>query len=263
MRRVIRAIKVYLIALKNAFACRMAYRADFFFCSFMIFVTDMGIPFITMLIYGNGSSFPGWTLHETLLLQGIFMLSKGIANLLFFGMVWDTLSRVREGSYDLLLLKPGPVLFQSVINGFEPDSLGTVFCGVLIVRISLKKLDQPDWLGWAWFSLLMFFSLLVLFSFALLMAGSMFKWVGNSRIYEIFDSITAFGNYPRSIFSKAFQNLISYIIPIAIIGFFPASALLGKSIDGALAAMGICLVFFIFSMLFWRKMLSLYTSAGG
>ncbi|HHW22500.1 MAG TPA: hypothetical protein GXX26_06410 [Clostridiaceae bacterium] len=111
--------------------------------------------------------------------------------------------------------------------------------------------------------LLMFFSLLVLFSFALLMAGSMFKWVGNSRIYEIFDSITAFGNYPRSIFSKAFQNLISYIIPIAIIGFFPASALLGKSIDGALAAMGICLVFFIFSMLFWRKMLSLYTSAGG
>jgi len=91
----------------------------------------------------------------------------------------------------------------------------------------------------------------------------MFKWVGNSRIYEIFDSITAFGNYPRSIFSKAFQNLISYIIPIAIIGFFPASALLGKSIDGALAAMGICLVFFIFSMLFWRKMLSLYTSAGG
>lgn len=258
-----RGIIVYLTALKNSFACRMAYRADFFFCAFMIFMTEMGLPFITMLIYGNGSSFPGWSMHEALLLQGIFMLSKGIANLFFFGMVWDTLSRVREGSYDILLLKPGSVLFHSLINGFEPDSLGTVFGGVLIIRFSLKNLNQPDWLGWTWFFLMMLFSLLVLFSFALIMAGSMFKWVGNSRIYEIFDSVTVFGNYPRTIFSKAFQSIISYIIPIAIIGFLPASALLGKSIDGALAVMAVCMVFFIFSMFFWRRMLSLYTSAGG
>ena len=97
----------------------------------------------------------------------------------------------------------------------------------------------------------------------MLMAGSAFKWVGNSRIYEIFDSIVSFGSYPRSIFSRAFQTIISYIIPIAVIGFLPASALLGKRSEGLLATGMICLVFFLISAVFWKSMLKQYTSAGG
>jgi ABC-2 type transport system permease protein len=95
------------------------------------------------------------------------------------------------------------------------------------------------------------------------MAGSAFKWVGNGRIYEIFDSISAFGSYPRSIFSKAFQSIITYIIPVAFIGVLPASALLGKELEGMLPAMLVCLVFFAAGFIFWKTMLPSYTSAGG
>lgn len=104
---------------------------------------------------------------------------------------------------------------------------------------------------------------MAMFSFAVIMAASMFKWVGNSRIYEIFDSITSFGNYPRTIFSKSFQTIISYIIPVAIIAFYPASALLGKDISGIMPAVLVLALFLVLSILFWRLMLSKYTSAGG
>ncbi|MDD4296117.1 MAG: ABC-2 family transporter protein [Ruminiclostridium sp.] len=259
----IRGLQIYLMALKHNFAARMAYRADFMFSSLMSFVSEMFIPLITFFIYEMGSSFPGWGFYEVLLLQGIFMLSNGVARLTFFGIVSSTLGHVREGTYDLLLIKPRSTLFLSIANVFSPDSIGTIFAAVYIIRLSLDKLVWPGALSWIKFIVLFLFSLMVLFSFSLFMAGSMFKWVGNSRIYEIFDSITSFGNYPATIFSKFFRILISNVIPIALLGFFPASALLGKEIDGALPAALVCIIFLALGFCFWRFMLSKYTSAGG
>lgn len=258
-----RNARIYLMALKNSFAARISYRADFFFSAIMIFIAELIVPFITLLIYRTGVAFPGWPVNEALLLQGVFILSRGAANLLFFGLVWNTLDRVREGTYDLLLIKPGSTLFLSIATGFEPDSIGVIVSGLAISVFSLSKLPEPGIINIAAFLLLFLLSLIVLFSFALLMSGSVFKWVGNSRIYEIFDSIASFGNFPRTIFSRAFQTIISYIIPIAVIGFLPASALLGKRTDGILATTFICFVFLFISSVFWKKMLSKYTSAGG
>lgn len=259
----IRVLDIYFTSLKNSFAARMAYRADFAFCCIMILVSELLFPFITLLIYASGASFPGWSIYEIMLLQGIFMLSKGIANLLFFGIVYNTLSSVREGTYDLLLIKPVSVLFISIATGFEPDSIGTISGGLIISCFSLLQLPRPDTVQWLRFIFIFIFSVASMFSFAVLMAASVFKWVGNSRIYEIFDSVSSFGNYPRTIFSKSFQTIISYIVPVAIIAFYPASALLGKDISGIMPAALVLALFLVLSILFWRLMLSKYTSAGG
>ncbi len=258
-----RNLRLYLMALKNSFASRITYRADFFFSTAMIFLSELLIPFITVLIYKTGASFPGWKFEEVLLLQGIFLLSRGMANLLFFGLVWNTLNRVREGSYDILLIKPASTLFLSVATNFEPDSIGVVACGLLVSLYALTMLPAPGITEIFLFVLLFMLSLVMLFAFALLMAGSVFKWVGNSRIYEIFDSLLSFGNYPRSIFSRGFQTIISYIVPIAAVGFLPASVLLGKKPEGILATGAVCLLFLLVSAGFWKMMLRRYTSAGG
>lgn len=255
--------RLYFMALKNIFASRIMYRADFFFCAIMIFISELIVPFITLLIYNTGASFPGWTVSEMLLLQGIFLLSRGIANLLFFGLVWNTLGRVREGTYDILLIKPVSTLFLSIATSFEPDSIGLLLSGLVVTIYSLPGLPSLCFNDILLFLLLLTLSLVVLFSFAMFMAGSAFKWVGNSRIYEIFDSVVSFGNYPRSIFTRAFQTIVSYIFPIAIIGFLPASVLLGKRPEGIFTTCVVCILFFVLSAVFWKSMLRQYTSAGG
>ena len=53
-----RNLRLYFMALKNSFASRIMYRADFLFCAVMIFISEMIIPFITLLIYSTGASFP-------------------------------------------------------------------------------------------------------------------------------------------------------------------------------------------------------------
>jgi ABC-2 type transport system permease protein len=138
-----KSIKLYFMAMKNSFASRMTYRADFLFSSFMIFLSELFIPFITMLVYRSGASFPGWTMDEVLLLQGIFLLSRGFSSLLFFGLVWNTLNRVREGTYDILLIKPSSTLFLSIATNFEPDSIGVILSGALVTLSALSRLPTP------------------------------------------------------------------------------------------------------------------------
>jgi len=113
------------------------------------------------------------------------------------------------------------------------------------------------------FLVLFAFSILVLLSFTLIMSGTLFKWVGNSRVYEIFNAISTFSLYPNTIYSKAFQNLISYIIPIAMIAFYPAAALLNRLNSGVFYSIIVCCLFFLISRAFWYMMLKNYTSAGG
>lgn len=191
------------------------------------------------------------------------MLAKGIAFPLFFGIVWNTLDGVREGTFDLLLIKPRSALLLSMALGFNVDDLGLLLSGLAVSMIALLHLPPPSLLQWGEFCGLLLIAVLVLCGFAMLMAGSVFKWVGNTRVYEIFDCVTNFGLYPITIFSKGFQFLLTLILPIAMIGFFPAAVLLGKAGGEVLPGGGVALVFCGLCWMFWRGMLRQYTSAGG
>lgn len=257
------SLACYAAVIKTRFAERMAYRGDFFFSMFMMLIGDMMVPFVTLLVYRSGASFPGWELHEAILIQAVFTLAKGIAFPFFFGIIWNTLHHVREGSFDIMLIKPRGALFMTMISGFDIDDFGRLVSGGILFGFAISAMKEPGWLAWMQFSLLFLLSLSVLFSFSLFLSGLLFKWVGSSRVYDIFDSVTMFGFYPGTIFSRKFQNLFLYVVPISMIGFLPASALLGRTSDALWLASGVCVLFWTAGLWFWHYMLRKYTSAGG
>jgi ABC-2 type transport system permease protein len=240
----------------------MSYRADFFLSAVIVLAAEMTLPLITYLIYRTGASFPGWTMEEALLIQAVFMLSKGIAYPLFFGMVWNTLDRVREGTFDILMLKPRSALFMTIVTGFNTEGIGRLVGGIAFFTAVVMRLPDPGLAEWLHFGWMLLLSLVVLFSFVLWMSGILFVWVGSSRVHEIFESVSSFGMYPKSIFSKSFQSLVTYIIPVGAIGFMPASVLLNRA-EGVWGSSLVCGFFLAVSVWFWHVMLRKYTSAGG
>ncbi len=249
--------------MKTKLAERMAYRADFFISILMMLIGDLMFPLVTLLLYSSGASFPGWTLQEAILIQGIFTLAKGIAFPFFFGIVSTTLYHVREGSYDIFLLKPRSILFITMVSSFDMDDFGRLISGGLLTGWALSGMRMPGTAEWLQFGVLFLCSMLVLFAFSLFLSGLLFKWVGSSRVYDIFDSVSLFGMYPGSIFTRTFQNVLTYVIPITMIGFLPAAALLGRPVAGSWAAGGVCILFLGAGLAFWHYMLRNYTSAGG
>lgn len=259
----IASIKIYLQGMKTALAARMAYRGDFVMSMMIMMVVELFGPLVTLLIYHNGASFPGWKEHEVLLLQGVFLLSRGIAFPFYMGMVWNTIMRVQEGTYDLLLIKPRSILQMSIITAFDSEDLGKLLGGAIIFAIALKSVPPLPFMNWVTFLILFVFSLMMMFAFGLFMSGLGIVWVGNYRIYEIFMTVMEFGLYPRSIFSKIFQSIITWVIPISLLGSFPASALLGKPGTGVIGALLASVVFLFGGLWFYFRMVRNYTSAGG
>lgn len=256
-------IRMHLEAIKVSVAGRMAYRTDFFLNAAISFLFEFITPLITLLIYKTGSSFPGWNLYEVLMLQGVFLMAKGIASSLFFGIIGNVLSRVRDGSFDLILIKPRSSLHLLIAMEFDIEELSKFAGGLILFIYALFNIKMPGYLEWIQFIVIFIISLTVIFAFALYLSGIVFVWVGCSRVYEIYGSLSSFGFYPRTIFSKGIQTVITAIIPVAMTGFIPAAVLLGKPTEGVWVSLLSSIIFLIFGIIFWNWMLSKYTSAGG
>ena len=220
-------------------------------------------PLATILIYRSGASFPGWNFYEALLIQAVFTLSNGFAQIMFHGVMWTTLQHIREGNYEVVLLRPLNPLFFLIATNFDPECFGLVIGGGALFAFSIAHTGIASITAIPQFLVLFAGGFAVMAGMQMLMAAMSFKWVGNSRIPEIFYSIRPLGQYPLTIFPKTVQLIITYMIPVGMIGFFPASALLGRMESAALIAVVPCFLFMLLGVWVYQFMVRLYEGVGG
>lgn len=257
--------RIWRLAFRNSLADRAAYRGDFILGFLVTILFELVTPLVTVLMYNTsrGTGFPGWTMQEALLIQAVFLLSRGIAFPFFFSMIWTVHQLVREGNFELVLLKPRSALLVCLTRSINIQSFGRLLGGLVLLVWVMHQLPLPSFAQFLLFLGLLTLSLLVLFAFALAMAATLFVWVGNSRLMELTESLFLFAQYPSSIFAGGFQLIISVIVPLAMIAAFPAQALLGKDLSLVLPAIPVCIAFFAASLWFWNHMIRRYTGAGG
>lgn len=236
---------------------------NFIVSCFITLVGNVLFPLVTLLIYSSGASFPDWSLFEVLLVQSVFTMSSGLSSLIFGGVLWTTMSHIREGSFEVILLKPLNPLFFIIATTFSPDSIGVFVGGITLFMISIAHVSAISLLSWLQFVFLFFAGTAVMAGISLMMAAMSFKWVGNSRIGELADSVLHFGKYPLPIFPKTIQAVITMVIPVGMVGFFPASALLGRISLADYAAVVPCFLFMAAGAWIYRHMISLYEGVGG
>lgn len=258
-----RYLAIYKACLQTVLANITAYRADFLMRSLITLLSSSVLPLATLWLYQNGLHFPGWSMWEVLLIQSVYTLSDMAAASLFQGILWSTMDHIREGSFETILIKPVSPLFYLAAYNFDPDYVITMFGSMLMMGVALFHIGLPSAVQWLHFFALFLCAIAVLGGMSLMMGAISFKWVGNSRIPEIFESVKAFGRYPVSIFPKAVRGIMTMVIPVAMIGFFPASALIGRKNLYVSMAVLPCILFFLLGIWLYRKMIQLYEGVGG
>ncbi|NLM09768.1 MAG: hypothetical protein GX213_03105 [Clostridiaceae bacterium] len=256
-------IEIYRECIKISISTAMTYRFNFILDNFIMLVSNTLFPLVTLLIYGSGAEFPNWSLYEVLLIQAVFTMSTGVANIFFSGVLWATMRHIIEGSLEIALIKPVNCLFFLIASTVEFSSLSLFLGGGVMFAIALSHIGPVSILMVLQFLVLFMSGVCVMMGISLIMAATSFKWVGNSRLPEIFDSIKYFGRYPQNIFHKTISGFTSFIIPVAMIGYFPAAALLGEANGTAFIAILPCFVFTMGGIFLFRHMIRLYEGVGG
>jgi ABC-2 type transport system permease protein len=98
---------------------------------------------------------------------------------------------------------------------------------------------------------------------SLISAAASFKWVANSRLSEIYMSFESFGKYPVKIFPTALRLIVTFLLPFAAMGCFPAEILLGRFDFVNTLAIIPAAVFLLFAVWLYNHMIKLYEGVGG
>jgi len=264
MKHIIRRhIKLYFQCLKTIIRGEMAYRLNFILGMIMTFCGNILFPLITILIYANGQSFPGWSFWQVLLIQSVFTISCGISSTFFDGIFWNINSCIKNGTLDVMFLKPVGSLFYMAATNVNLSGLAYIIGGIIMLCLSIPHCAIITLGGFLNFLVFGFAGSLVMLGSTLFMAATAFKWVGNSRIPEIFQSLTQFAKYPITVFPKLIQTLATFVIPVGMVAFIPAQALMGQILPVYYIALIPCAAYAVLGLALFRFMVHLYESVGG
>jgi ABC-2 type transport system permease protein len=256
-------VQLHLEGVRLGIAVRVSDRLDFLASLLVMMGIELLPTLVTALLYGNGRHFPDWTLREAVLVQGVFLVAKGIAYPLFGGMVWNTANMVREGTFELLLLLPRHPLQSCVVRAFDAEDIGKLVGGLALTSWCMSGMDMPAIVPLVGFGLLLALAILVLLASAIAMASLLIVWVGNFRVYEIFEGLASLGQFPPTILPRKVRSLGVAGFPFAALAVLPTSALLGKPLDGVWMAVLSTVVLLILALGLWNMLLRRLVGAGG
>lgn len=265
MRKIKRYCRLYRVLVSQFLKTILQSKVDFLMGLLGFFFTQfMGIAFL-YLVFEQIPSLQGWTLDQLIFIYGFAQIPRGIDHLLTDNIWMVAWWLVIDGDFDRYMLRPMNVFFQVICEKLQPDALGELLVGMILVITSLSKgIVAMD----AVHMLLFFVSVLagaVIYTSIKLFFAAIAFWVKQSGPFlQVAYEMSNFAKYPTEIYGRAVQFIITWVIPFAFVAYLPASYfLMGR---GALETIGvecvIAAVFWLIAYAFFNYGTTRYESAG-
>lgn len=182
----------------------------------------------------------GWSYGQLAFLYGISVISHALS-MIFFVQGWFMGFYVIEGDFDRFLTRPLSVLYQFFFTNINVFGLTDLIPGILVFVYGCVKTGFS-------FTVLNVVGIIVMLIGATLIRGGIYILLGSTSFWtksandfgqftqEIFDKTTM---YPISMYPEAMQLILTFVIPIGWVSFYPASELLGIEHAFSTGGMGI------------------------
>ena len=258
-----RYFRLVAIQLRISVASAIAYRANFVIegVMSMAWLALTLLPLVVM--YDEREAINGWDLPSALTVMAYFTALRAILEGIVSPSLESLVQKIRDGSFDYVLLKPIDAQAQVSASRYEPwkmiDLAGAL--GVAIYAFSRRgyapaPADLALGIG-------MFVAgAIAMYSLWIVCAAASF-WVGRlDNLMFLLGAIFDTARWPVYVFPGLWRFVFTFVIPVAVMTTFPAMALLG-TIDArtTAATIGGALVMLLVSRLVWRAAIRNYTSA--
>lgn len=217
-----------------------------------------------LVVFGHTSLLSGWNRDEIIFIYGFFLVPYALFSAFFN--IWDFNERyIVKGEMDRVLTRPVHSLFQIIMERMELESLFGVITGLVVMAYSGMNLG----LTFTWYDVLIFLIMVI---------GGMFIYAGiflsiatigfwsDSRtdIMPTMYNISNYGRYPVNIYNKIIQFVLTWILPFAFVGVYPASYFLNREewYGYAFLTPVMGAVFFGLAVLLWNTGVKKYRGAG-
>lgn len=262
---ILRYIKVYFLMMSQNLQASMEYKLDFFIGNLTTVLRQVvGISFIWVIFLRVGD-LNGWTLPHIMVVYGLSALPLGIFELFFNGL-WGLNGFIRMGTLDQYLSRPMGPLFYVISSDNAIHAFGDFITGFVILIAGTVQLGIRWSAGNVLFLILAVGCGAVIYVGINLATATMSFWFVGTRtaIMYVVHRLSDFSRYPIPIYAQPIRLLLSWIIPFAFTGFFPATFLLNITEYHIYVVLipVVAVVFFFLTYGFWRIGLARYQSTG-
>lgn len=257
-------LSLYFHFLSQNAKTMLEYRTDFIIGVASTLMTQFYGIFFVWVIFENIKQIHGWTFYEITFVYGLLTIAKGIDMFFFDNLFSLGYEYIREGSFDIFMIRPISPLFQLVASYMQQDGIGLVILGIIVVTKSLLELKitlSP--LNILFLIIFVICGSAILSAINLIFATTGFKTVNSHIIMSSINSFQEFALYPIAIYPKFIGFILTWIIPFAFASFYPADYFLNKGY-GYLSVLTpvIAIVLWIIALKVWNFGLKNYSSTG-
>ena len=262
MRRYFRLHRIFIVQYLKRL---MEYKTDFLLGAIGLLISQAFQILFIGIIFSQIPNLQGWSFEEIIFIYGFSLIPKSLDHL-FFDNLWMVGYRiVKKGDFDKYLTRPINSLFHVCVENFCVDAFGEMLTCGLLLSYAIPRLELPfRWYTIPLLLVVVVFATMIYTSLKIMTAAISFWTKESGHITHMLYMTNDFSKYPVTIYNRAVQALITYVIPFAFTAYFPASYFLtGKDplfcIGGTVIA---GTVLFVIALFVWNRGIRAYESAG-
>ncbi len=265
MNRLIKFLRIELKNIGLEISANMAYKTNFFIKCLANLVSDFVGPIVTLIIYSTTMGIPGWNMYELLLFQGTMTIVFGFGNTFALSMPYNVIETVRDGEFDKYLVKPLNTLVYVFTESINSEGFAEMTAGVAILVYSMIMLGiTPVSFNFVVYLVLVLAGFAIQLAMSILIGSVSFLVVKSDALMNLYFKITDFARYPLNVYSGGVRFFLTFIIPLGVSSFYPATILLkGATPVLLLSTVLPVFLFCTISVLLWNRAMKKYSSAGG
>lgn len=217
--------KFFVMHLKSI----MEYKASFFLSCIGQFLVSFNVFLGMYFMFQRFQSVEGFTYNEVLLCFGITLMEFSLAESVARG--FDTFDgMIRQGEFDRILVRPRNEILQILGSRIEFSRIGRILQAIVMFAYGFAV----SGVHWTFLKLLTVCFMLIggtiVFSgIFLLYASICFFTLEGLEFMNIFtDGAKEYGKYPVCIYGKRVLQLCTFVIPYALIQYYPLLYLLDR-----------------------------------
>ena len=224
-------LRLYLRLISISLRSQMQYRLSFLLDALGSTFASL-VEFITLAAaLTRFGSVGGWRLGEVAFLYGLVEMAFGTMDMVFSGFDPGYFSQqIRRGTFDQFLLRPASLVLQMFGSEFILRRLGRMAQGAAVFALSLWVLNLPWTPGKLIYLPVVFVSTVAFFGGLFVVGAATCFWtVEASEAINIFTyGGSTMLSYPMHIYADWMRRFFIFVVPGALLVYYPALFFLGK-----------------------------------
>lgn len=258
------AVRLYGHYLSINVKSAMQYKTSFFLTALGQFFVSFNIFLGIYFMFRRFSAVEGFTYSEVLLCFSIVLLEFSLAEM--FARGFDLFPEmVRTGSFDQVLIRPRNEILQVLGNKFELTRIGRILQAAVMFVYGVSH----SGVEWNLLKIITVIFMLIggcaVFSglFLIYAALCFFTMEGLEFMNILTDGAREYGRYPVSIYGKKALLVTTFLVPYALVQYYPLLYLLEKDTRSFLVVVPLLAAWFLLpSYALWRFGVRHYQSSG-